>query len=80
MGATDKRHAALQFTVLSTANALSLAVAGGVAGALADLVHARAVFVLGALGSLGALAAVNGFEKAAHALRNKDEAQETAAH
>lgn len=70
MGATDKKHAALQFTVLSTANALSLAVAGGIAGALADLVHARAVFVLGALGSLAALAAVNGFEKAAHALRD----------
>lgn len=79
MGATDKKHAALQFTVLSTANALSLAVAGGIAGALADLVHARAVFVLGALGSLAALAAVNGFETAANALRNEPhEADETA--
>ncbi len=72
MGATSKRNASLEFTVLSTANAVSLAVAGAGAGLLADLVGPRFVFVLGATGALGALAFLPRWEPAARALRGDD--------
>lgn len=70
MGATNRNNAALQFTVLSTANALSLAVASGLAGALADWGHdVRSVFVLGTVLSLAGLLLVRGWDRASQALR-----------
>ena len=73
MGATNRQNAALQFTVLSTANALSLALASALAGVIADAVHdVRVVFVLGAVLSLLVLALVRGWDPAARALRGTD--------
>lgn len=70
MGATNRQNAALQFTVLSTANALSLALASALAGALADLLHdVRVVFVLGSLLSLLVLWWIRGWDLAARTLR-----------
>ena len=69
MGATNREHAALEFTVLSTANAVSLAVAGGIAGVLADALGPRVVFVLAAALALGSLPLLPRWEGAARALR-----------
>ena len=68
MGATNPRHASLQYTVLSTANALSLAVAGALGAAIADVSSPRWSFALGAVLSLGSLALVPAFTGAARAL------------
>jgi MFS family permease len=68
MGATNPRHASLQYTVLSTANALSLAVAGALGAAIADVSSPRWSFALGAALSLGSLALVPAFTGAARAL------------
>ncbi len=71
MGATNPKNASLEFTVLSTANAVSLAAAGALGGAIADLGSARAAFALGTLMSLGALVFLPGWEAASKALRNE---------
>lgn len=68
MGATNPKHASLQYTVLSTANALSLAVAGALGAAIADVSSPRWSFALGAALSLGSLALVPAFTGAARAL------------
>lgn len=71
MGATNREHAALEFTVLSTANAVSLAVAGGLAGVLADALGPQAVFVIAAALALGSLPLLPRWEGAARALRGE---------
>lgn len=71
MGATSRAHAALEFTVLSTANAVSLAVAGGLAGLLADTLGPRVVFVVAAALALAPLPLLPRWESAARALRGE---------
>ena len=73
MGAVNRTQAALQFTVLSTANALSLAAASAFAGALADLVGVRPVFVLGAVLSLAVVVLLRGWDAASTELRGPPE-------
>ena len=80
MGATNPKNASLEFTVLSTANAVSLAAAGALGGAIADLGSARAAFALGTLMSLGALVFLPGWEAAAKALRNEHDLLDGEAH
>lgn len=70
MGATSRARAAQEFTVLVTANAVSLAVGSAAAGALADVAGVRVVFVLGALLSLAAVRALRGWDDASAGLRD----------
>jgi len=71
MGATNPKSASLEFTVLSTANALSLGAGGAIGGAVADVVGKRAGFVVGAVLAFLALFALRGFRPAAAALRDE---------
>ena len=73
MGATNREHAALEFTVLSTANAVSLAVAKKLTSVLADTLGPRVVFVLAAALALGSLPLLPRWEGAARALRGDGE-------
>lgn len=71
MGATDPKNASLEYTVLSTANALSLGAGGALGGATADLVGREAGFLLGGVLSLVALVALRRFGEASRALRSE---------
>lgn len=71
MGATNPKSASLEFTVLSTANALSLAAGGALGGLVADAANARVGFVAGSLLSLIALFALRGWAPASKALHDE---------
>ena len=69
MGATNPKNASLEFTVLSTANAVSLATAGALGAAIADLANAQAAFAVGATLSLAALVFLPRWDGASKTLR-----------
>lgn len=73
MGATSERDAALQFTVLATANTLSLGIASAIAAVVVDAsADVRVGFALAFVVSAAALPLVRGWELAARTLRSSN--------
>lgn len=73
MGAVRREDGALQFTALSTANALSLFAAGSLAGLLADRWGVGVVFLLAAVVSVVVLPLLGRFAGAAGSLRGTEQ-------